>query len=140
MVAPCSHVIAYRNRTGSRAAFHQLRIGLTTLWTKDAVSPPRSKPYCLKPMPCLTLVELPRLLQNLQARLRQTEQTPVVCIHCAYASTTCTHHRRQHFAVAKTGNLVAASQSEYLIVSYCCSQYSPLNTAFSLALLQPCMR
>ena len=80
-----------------------------------------------KSMPCLTLVELSRLLQNLQARLWQTEQTPIVCIHCAYASTTCTHHRRRHFAVAKTGKLVADSQSDYLTVLHCCCSYSFFN-------------
>lgn len=44
-------------------------------------------------------------LQNLQERLRQTEQTPIVCMHCACASTTCTHYQQQHYATAKTGKL-----------------------------------
>ena len=127
MVGPCSHVTAYRNRTGSRAAFHQLRIGLSSLWRKDAVSFVPKQATLSKSLPCLTLVGLSRLSQNLQARLRQTEQTPIVCIHCAYASTTCTHHRRRHFAVAKTGKLVADSQSDYLTVLHCCCSYSFFN-------------
>ncbi|KAL3130987.1 Ubiquitin C-terminal hydrolase 22 [Trebouxia sp. C0009 RCD-2024] len=106
MVASCKHVLAYRNRSGSRAAFSQLRIGLLSLWKRDA---------------------------NLQERLRQTEQTPIVCMHCACASTTCTHYQQQHYATAKTGHELAVDLQHDQLYCAACNTYVH-DAAFTAAI------
>lgn len=47
------------------------------------------------------------IAQRLDDRLKLIQHTPLVCICCAYASSTCAHHEQQHYGQAKNGENAA---------------------------------
>lgn len=57
-------------------------------------------------------------MQRLEDRLKQADQTPLVCLHCAFSSSTCAHHKQQHYAQAKNGEFAGLLHGLTLLVAH----------------------
>ncbi|KAL0047634.1 hypothetical protein WJX82_008089 [Trebouxia sp. C0006] len=95
-MSSCKHVNAYRSRQPERAKYFRLQRALLALWRKDS---------------------------RLEDRLKQADQTPLVCLHCAFSSSTCAHHKQQHYAQAKNGHELAVDLQHDQLYCGACSAY-----------------
>ncbi|KAL0037564.1 hypothetical protein WJX77_002858 [Trebouxia sp. C0004] len=95
-MASCKHVNAYRSRQPERAKYYRLQRALLALWRKDS---------------------------RLEDRLKQADQTPLVCLSCAFSSSTCAHHKHQHYAQAKNGHELAVDLQHDQLYCGACSAY-----------------
>ena len=58
-------------------------------------------------------------MQRLEDRLKQADHTPLVCLHCAFSSSTYAHHKHQHYAQAKNGEFAGLLHGLTLLVAHC---------------------
>ncbi|KAL0041778.1 hypothetical protein WJX79_004163 [Trebouxia sp. C0005] len=95
-MASCKHVFAYRSRQPERAKYFRLQRALLALWRQDS---------------------------RLEDRLKQVDQTPLVCLSCGFSSSTCAHHKHQHYAQAKNGHELAVDLQHDQLYCGACSAY-----------------
>ncbi|KAA6417066.1 MAG: hypothetical protein FRX49_12976, partial [Trebouxia sp. A1-2] len=95
-MASCKHVFAYRSRQPERAKYFRLQRALLALWRQDS---------------------------RLEDRLKQVDQTPLVCLSCGFSSSTCAHHKHQHYAQAKNGHELAVDLLHDQLYCGACSAY-----------------